>query len=210
MTSFARAERPALCDTLEAVGPDAPTLDAGWAARDLAAHLVLRESRPDAAPGILLTLLGGWTDRVQRSLARRPWPELVQQLRDGPPRWSPFALPALEEKAGLVELFVHHEDVRRAQPGWEPRVLGQGLDDALWERLRPMARMLYRKAPATVVLRRDGGGEARAGRGGDAQVVVAGPAQELLLHAFGRGTHARVRVEGDPDVVARVAERLGV
>lgn len=34
-------------------GPDAPTLGAGWKTRDLAAHLVVRESRPDAAAGVI-------------------------------------------------------------------------------------------------------------------------------------------------------------
>lgn len=59
MTAFARSERLALCETLRAVGPDAPTLCEGWLTRDLAAHLVLRESRPDAAPGIVVSALAG-------------------------------------------------------------------------------------------------------------------------------------------------------
>ena len=48
-----RAERAAMCDTFEAVGPDAPTLCDGWLTADLAAHLIVREHRPDAMPGIL-------------------------------------------------------------------------------------------------------------------------------------------------------------
>ena len=59
MTRYARPEREALCDLLTDLGPEAPTLCAGWRTRDLAAHLVLRERRPDAAPGILLPLLAG-------------------------------------------------------------------------------------------------------------------------------------------------------
>ena len=47
-------ERAALCDTLEKYGPDAPTLCAGWLTLDLAAHLVAREARSDAAIGLVL------------------------------------------------------------------------------------------------------------------------------------------------------------
>ena len=65
MTRHARSERLALCRTLERVGPDAPTLCPPWRTRDLAAHLVLRERRPDAAPGIWLRAAAGRTRRVQ-------------------------------------------------------------------------------------------------------------------------------------------------
>src|SRR5262249_60545235 len=44
----------ALCDTLERVGPAAPTLCEGWTTADLAAHLVVRERKPLAGPGIVL------------------------------------------------------------------------------------------------------------------------------------------------------------
>ena len=47
-------ERAALCDTMEKVGPDAPTLCEGWLTIDLAAHLCAREARSDAAIGIVL------------------------------------------------------------------------------------------------------------------------------------------------------------
>ncbi len=108
MTNTARTERRALADTLERVGPDARTLCAGWNARDLAAHLVLRENRPDAAPGIVLPPLSRWTARVQTSMARRPFGELVETLRSGPPRWSPTRVPALDRTVNLAECLVHH------------------------------------------------------------------------------------------------------
>src|SRR5262249_52743320 len=40
---FDAVERAELCDLLDELGPDAPTLLDGWTTRDLAAHLVLRE-----------------------------------------------------------------------------------------------------------------------------------------------------------------------
>ena len=75
--AVARAERRGLCDLLLEVGPDAPTLCTGWTTRDLAAHLVVRESRPDASLGIVLPPLSGWTHRVQSGAARLDYAELV-------------------------------------------------------------------------------------------------------------------------------------
>lgn len=65
MTAASR-ERAALVNTMRAVGPDGATLCVGWTTRDLAAHLVLRERRPDAAAGILVPALAGYTARKQQ------------------------------------------------------------------------------------------------------------------------------------------------
>jgi uncharacterized protein (TIGR03083 family) len=59
--THARDERTALCDLLTELGPDQPTLCAGWQTGDLAAHLVLREHRPDAGAGVLGGPLSGYT-----------------------------------------------------------------------------------------------------------------------------------------------------
>ncbi len=113
--SFARDERSALCALLDETGPAAPTLCEGWRTLELAAHLVLRERRLDAAAGVLGGPLAGHTERVQRTLIERtPFPQLVAAIRSGPPRLSPFRIPGVDERANVVEYFVHHEDVRRA------------------------------------------------------------------------------------------------
>jgi uncharacterized protein (TIGR03085 family) len=171
----------------------------GWDTRDLAAHLVLREHRPDAGAGILGGPLAGYTRRVQRKLAERtPYPRLVEMIRNGPPRLSVFGLPGMDERINLVEYFVHHEDVRRAQPGWEPRELGQGLADVLWQRLG-MARFLLRKAPVGVELARDDHRGSRVRITAKARtpvVTVTGTPAELTMWAFGRADAARVRLDG--------------
>ena len=105
---YSQDERLALCVTLEKAGPDAPTLCAGWTTRDLAAHLVLRERRPDAAAGIPGGPLAGHTAKVQQRLAATPYPALLATIRSGPPRLSPFAIPALDERVNTVEFFVHN------------------------------------------------------------------------------------------------------
>ncbi|MBO0892359.1 MAG: TIGR03085 family protein, partial [Acidothermales bacterium] len=186
MTSLARTERSELCDVLTEVGPDAPTLCEGWRAADLAAHLVIRERRPDAVAGELIKPLAPRQDRIQRGYAGLPWARLVDLVRTGPPRWSPLAIPAVDGAVNTVEYFVHHEDVRRAQPGWEPRELSAQQQETLWRRLRSMSRLLLRRAAVGVALRRPDGAIWRA-RGGGSYVTLAGPPAELVLYAFGRG-----------------------
>ena len=125
---YSREQRLALCTTLEEAGPDAATLCAGWTALNLAAHLVLREHRLDASAGIPGGPLAGHTARVQDRLAsQKSFADLVDTIRNGPPRLSPWAIPALDERANTVEFFVHNEDVRRAAPDWKPREISAGL-----------------------------------------------------------------------------------
>jgi uncharacterized protein (TIGR03085 family) len=214
---YARDERLALCALLDEVGPREPTLCEGWTTLDLAAHLVLREHRPDAGAGILGGPLARYTRRVQRRLAERtPYPRLVETIRGGPPRLSMFGLPGMDERANLIEYFVHHEDVRRARPDWEPRELDRGLADALWQRLG-MARLLLRKAPVGVELARDDAPEPGPGRHGGSRVritakartpvvTVIGSPAELTMWALGRTGAARVRLDGGAAEVASLSE----
>jgi uncharacterized protein (TIGR03085 family) len=198
-STVAAGERRALCNLMDEVGPEVPTLCVGWTARDLAAHLVVRESRPDVAGGILLPALARYTDRVQSSIAQRPWTELVDRVRSGPPWWSPWRLPWVGDLGNTMEFFVHHEDVRRARTGWEPRPADSRRAGVLWGLLRA-ARVLYRKSPVGVALRTPDGSE-RTARRGERSVTVVGSPEELTLHAFGRD-QAIVDIEGDQVAVA--------
>lgn len=198
--TLAASERDELCTLMDRLGPDAPTLCAGWTTRDLAAHLVVRESRPDVLLGILLPPLSSYTVRVQRGIARQPFPNLVERIRTNPPRWSVFGLPWLGDKINTMEFFVHHEDVRRARPGWEPRVAAARRAETLWGLLGWVAWMLYRNSPVGVVLRTPDGWQ-RTVRGGPRRVAVVGAPEELVLHAFGR-EQAMIEIEGDPVDVA--------
>jgi uncharacterized protein (TIGR03085 family) len=204
----ARDERSALCDLLTELGPNRPTLCAGWQTADLAAHLVLRERRPDAGAGVMGGPLAGYTRRVQDRLrTKTSFPRLVELIRIGPPRLSMFALPGMDERANLVEYFVHHEDVRRAQPDWEPREIRVGLADELWRRLR-LARLMLRRAPVGVELVRadapaagDGGRVRITARARTPVVTVAGSPAELTLWTMGRTGAAQVRMDGsDADI----------
>jgi uncharacterized protein (TIGR03085 family) len=195
-------ERAALCDLFSELGPDEPTLCEGWQTRDLAAHLVVRERRPDAAVGIMFAPLAGHTKRVQDSYAAKPWAELVDLVRTGPPALSPTRIPAVDKAVNSVELFIHHEDVRRAQPDWKPRDPDPERDAVTWAGVTRAGKMTLRRSPVGLVLRRPDGEEAVAKRGPNT-VILAGEPGELLLFAFGRDA-VHVDFEGEQTSIAVV------
>ncbi|HEY2450984.1 MAG TPA: TIGR03085 family metal-binding protein, partial [Mycobacterium sp.] len=172
-----------------------------WNTRDLAAHLVVRERRLDATPGITVPFLADYTAKVQNKVAdSTSWDDLVELVASGPPVYSPFRL--LDAVANLGEMFIHHEDVRRAVDGWQPRVLDSSTAKPLRRQLGLMSRLMLTKMPAQVVLRTPAGEQiARVGRG-DA-VVVTGEPQELLLFVAGRDA-VRLEFDGDPQAIAAV------
>ncbi|MEW2566401.1 TIGR03085 family metal-binding protein [Streptomyces sp. NPDC047070] len=205
MSTHAKRERLLLADLLEAEGPDAPTLCEGWNTRDLAAHVVVRERRPDAAGGILIKQLASRLDRVMAEFTAKPYEELIQLIRTGPPRFSPFNLKQIDEASNAIEFYVHTEDVRRARPEWVPRVLDPVFQDALWSRLERIARMMGRGAPTGLVLRRPDGQTVVAHKGTPVVTVTGDPA-ELVLFAHGRQSVADVEVDGDKDAIAKLQE----
>ncbi|WP_433294398.1 TIGR03085 family metal-binding protein [Pseudonocardia sp. CA-142604] len=201
--SLASNERAGICDEFERVGPERPTLCEGWSTRDLLAHLLVRERQPWAAPGIVVPVLAPVTEWAMRGFDNVPWGEMVGQLRSGPPVWSPFRIGNLDELANGIELFVHHEDVRRGEPGWEPRQPDAERDGALWSAITRMGRRLYRHSPVGIALRRPSGDQYVITTGSGLVTIVGEPA-ELVLHAFGRDA-VRVELEGDAAAVAAVA-----
>ena len=196
--SLAGCERADLLALMASLGPDAPTLCDGWTTHDLAAHLLARDRRPLALPGLLVPPLHALTAYYERDARRTPYEDLLKKLRKGPPFWSPVALPA----ANVHELFVHHEDVRRPQ-GLGARDLDRELQDALWERLFVVGPAFTRRGEGLgVTLVTPGARTLRVRRGPDA-VVLRGEVGELFLWLFGRRAAAEVSVEGTPDAVAR-------
>ena len=168
----------------------------------MAAHLLARDIRPDALPGMVVPAAQGWTDRVQRGLGESvPYRDCVRRLRRGPPPLSAGRLP-VGWRADLHEWFVHHEDVRRAN-GSGPRPDGSDqrrLDDAAWAVLPLFGPLLARRVDATVVLVSEDGRRRRVRRG-PSTVEVHGRPSEMLLALFGRRQVAIVNAIGDPEAV---------
>jgi uncharacterized protein (TIGR03085 family) len=199
---LAARERAALADLLEELGPDAPTCCEGWTTAHLAAHLVTRDRRPDTMPGFALetTPVGrpfaAWSHRAEDRLrAGTPYADLVARVRSGPPRWLPTAWPPVAAVVDTAEYAIHHEDVRRAQPGWAPRELPREAQDLLWGNVVFFGRAAVGRVPGALVLRRsDAPGVQRRYGSGTPETVVEGEPLELLLWASGREDVARVDV----------------
>ena len=211
MTNQAQRERAALSDTLLAVGPEAPTLCEGWLARDLAAHLVLREHRPLASVGIWAAPMRSYTQKVQDELAAQPWEDLVALVRAHPPRWSPAGWSTkVEQLVDGGELFIHHEDLRRGDGVPRPRELSREDQDALWATLRGTGKLAFRKSPVGVIIDVPGR-ESTPIKGGDRTVTIRGAVGEVLLASSGRARAAEIDLLGRPEDVARLqATPLGL
>jgi uncharacterized protein (TIGR03085 family) len=202
--TYSQDERLALAALLEETGPQAPTLCEGWQARDLLAHLVLRERKPVAGAGVLGGPLSGYTARVQEGyLNRYSFSELITLFRSGPPGLSLFAIPGADEAANTVEHFVHHEDVRRGAPGWTERELAPGLSDELWKRLKS-ARLFLRRAPTGVVLAKKGSDQRITAKNATPSVTVTGTPAELTMWSMGRAGAANVTFDGPDEAVTRL------
>ena len=200
---IAQQERAALVTTMRGVGPEQPTLCGDWTTRDLAAHLVITGAaarRRAGHPGARSS--PDYTERVQNQVAaENDWNVLLDQIASGPPLLSPFKL--LDPFVNVAEMFIHHEDVRRAVSGWEPRELDAATTAALARQVGLMSRMTMSKTPARVSLRTpDGKTLATVGKG--PAVVVTGDPGELLMFISGRD-EAKVEFAGDDAAVERGA-----
>lgn len=212
MTTFARRERAALCNTLRAVGPDAPTLCTGWAARDLAAHLVVREHAPIGGLGIWVGALAGYTERLQAELANQPWEQLIDQVAARPALWHPARLTQrIEHIFDDGEMFIHHEDLRRGDGIARPRDLTPEDEETLWQVLTGTGRLAFRKSKVGIVVDAPGHERVQLHQHGDRTVTLRGAVGEVLLAAYGRARAAEVEVDGNAqDVAALGASALGL
>jgi uncharacterized protein (TIGR03085 family) len=202
-TSLARRERQALCDLALTLDAEAPTLCGDWDLSMLLAHLIVRERRPLVAAGIMIPQLAGMTDRAMAKEAAKGVPAMVRTLRKPP--LTPYSLPVVERFTQTLEYFVHHEDIRRAQPGWAPRELPADDVEELWTLVRRSGAYLGRGLPVPVRLARsDRPGTSAAFTKGPDPVVVTGPVGELVLWAFGRTAFQDVTFDGPPEGVARL------
>ena len=195
------AERSAVAATLEVVGPAAPTLAGSWSALDVAAHLVSLDrlhglptflGRTIVARGVRLNdSLGRFAETGFRRERDRGFGNLTAALRGSPPS-------LLQRESivgvGLVEVFVHHEDIRRAN-GLPPRASPHELSAAIPWLLRYQQRRLGEVA---LLVETDSGGRHRAGNG-RTEVRLAGDVGEVVLWLAGRRIVSNAQLTGDAD-----------
>ena len=206
--SLHRVERAELLETFRRAGPDAPTLCEDWPVRTLAAHLVVSEQYA----GLPMTvsypvwrvvgartgaaLRNSITGPMLRNMARaeaRGWDWLIARLEVGPPR--PFALRMIAE-VRLLEEFVHHEDVRRAN-GEGPRPENPQLANRLVDAMLTISRVDQFALPRQGIEVSLPDGRSYVLGKGAARTRVSGPAGEVLLWLAGRGAAARVHASGE-------------
>jgi uncharacterized protein (TIGR03085 family) len=208
---LAQLERRRLCDLLLEVGPDHPTLCEGWLTADLAAHLVIRERKPLATPGIVLGgRAAGYTERVQNATRDgSPYPALVEQIRQGPPR----LIRPLDGAINLSEYFIHHEDVRRGAGTTTPRTpeeIGE-IEDALWAMQGRRTRFLTRTLDDIDLTLATPDGETKPIGGGSRPVTIRGRSGEITLFLAGRREAADVELTGATEAVDEVRTgKLGI
>jgi uncharacterized protein (TIGR03085 family) len=199
-------EHRALADTLTAVGPGAPTLFEGWTTTELAAHL----ASLDALGGVVLFLgrqmitrlhprpTNGSRQLAARALARaeaKGYGWCTDRVR------SPRRLPMRAGGApvAIFEVYVHHQDVLRADPSLADRAAPPELATCL-----PWLLTFHAKRLDGIELVVDtGDGEERAGQG--QPVAIRGEVGEVVLWLAGRSPSCCVEVDGDPTLLDRVA-----
>lgn len=208
MRSTEVAERVRFTDLMLEVGPDAPTLCAGWSARDLAAHMVVIE-HPEAWIGAgdsrRFALANRLCDRVVAGQLSKSWAEQVERVRRGPIA-GPFAWRTVREQMYIREYLIHHEDLRRAN-GLGPRRNVPELQAIAWDKATTVGRFALKRAAlpddlGLTLVRSDG--ERFAVRPGPVAIEVRGEPIELLLFAFGRREAADVELHGPDDAIARL------
>ena len=188
--TLARRERTALVETMRAAGPDAPTLCEGWTTRDLAAHLVVREGRPDVAAGVVVPALAARLEELRLRETERRCDELLEKIAAGAPWYSPLRY--ADSIANTAEYLVHHEDVLRAGGTWELRRFGAEDLERIWALATTVARASLRKVRARVDLRTPPdmrltkAGAVSTGAALAPLVSITAEPTELLLWAFGR------------------------
>jgi uncharacterized protein (TIGR03085 family) len=195
--SLAARERAELASLALSVGASAPTMCAGWTVKDLVVHLLVRERRPLAAVGNLVPALSSVSARAASSLASRDLASLVAQLRS-----VPLALSVVDPVINGMEMFVHHEDVRRAQSSWTVRSLSGGDERQLWLAATMVGRMQARRAGVPLVI--ESGSRRSVLRNGPSPVLISGPVSEVLLFLCGRSSVASVSFDGPADAIERV------
>jgi uncharacterized protein (TIGR03085 family) len=201
---FDAIEREQLCDLLAELGPHAPTLIAPWTTHDLAAHLVLREHDFLAAPGLAVPgLWSRFAARRQLALKQTDFSKLVATVRSGPPRGF-FRVGWVRRGPNLNELFVHHEDVRRAN-GLGSRAIPFAEDAALFRNAARARWFLSRRLRgAGLELVWAGTDHVVRARRGKPIARVHGLPGELLLFLFGRRDVADVELTGPRDAIEAV------
>lgn len=204
MRSGQHDEREAFARTFLTHGPESPTILPGWDAEDLLEHLIERER---SAHLLIGARVPGPSRRraaqVRAAWREQPWEDRIEAFRKGPGRFSPAG--TVDRLSGQGELLIHHEDLRRAQPGWQARRLPVEAAADAWRAVGLMAPLAMRVRAEVTLVSPLGGRQFRSRRAAGS-LRVHGEPLELLLWISGRDEVARVRVHGDEGALRALRE----
>jgi uncharacterized protein (TIGR03085 family) len=202
--SLAQSERAQLADLFVTLGPDQPTLCEGWDTKDLLVHLLVRERSVLGAVGNQVSALQSFTEKASAEYAKKPWPELIEEYRSGPPAWNPTGWGPLDDIANGGEMFIHHEDARRGQVGWEPRVYDAETAAALDKMAASgLSKMALRKSSVGVVAELPT--RTVTLKAGEPVVTVTGDPGEVVLWISGRDA-VRLEFSGDETAIETLSK----
>ena len=221
VTALRKRERADFVATLRDLGPDGPTLCAGWSAFDIAAHIAVSEQAfgvplfvfngvrrvlPGRLTRLLVVRAQSSGERLNARARARGWDAVLGRLDAGPPRLYRLGSVA---HLRMVEEWIHHEDVRRGA-GLPARPMSPAFEAALWQAGRCVAQVPeFRVGRAGIEL--DAGAGRRLLIGDTApRIRVSGPPGELLLYLVGRGDAAEVTLTGDSSAIRSVEPSLRV
>ena len=148
-----------------------------------------------------------------RAIKHQAWPDLVQEVRDGPPIYSPTRVGQVDEWVNLIEFFIHHEDVLRAGIGAQGprRAIPAAEQQALWTALERMAKLMFRRSSVGAELIAPQGRIVAKRATPRGSVAIEGGPGELLLAAYGRRAQADITSRGSDDAVEALwSSKLGL
>jgi uncharacterized protein (TIGR03083 family) len=195
------AERAALADSLEAVGPHARTACGDWTAFDLAAHVVAAERaagafafcvRVLAARGVKFRPSPQVVSWAIRREGRDGYLALIRRLRQRSPRL--LLTPAVAAST-LFEVWMHHDDLTRAN-GLAHDTPGH-LVDAIPFLMRYQASHL---PTARLIVRTTDNHELAFGSVAGPTAVVTGPAPDLVRWLAGRRPMTAPNIQAQPAI----------
>jgi len=199
------AERALLADSLETVGPKAPTSCGDWSAFDLGAHVVAGEWAA-GVPAFCIRALGARgvqfhprpraVEQFIERTRRRGFPAVIEHLRRPSPR---LLLTGPVAASTLFELWMHHDDLTRANnlPHGTPTHLGRAIP--------ALVRYHRHRLPAArLTIRATDGQHWIVGDTAHPPAVVAAPTADLIRWLGGRPPRAALDIVADPAIAPRL------
>jgi uncharacterized protein (TIGR03085 family) len=206
----AQDERALLADSLETVGPAAPTGCGKWTAFDLGAHVVAGEWAA-GLPAFCVRALGARgvefhpkpqaVDQFIDRSRRHGFPAVIRRLRRRCPR---LLLTKPVVASTLFEVWMHHDDLTRAND------LAHATPAHLGEAIPALIRYHARRMPAAqLIIRATDGRDWTFGHAANPPAKIAGHTADLVRWLGGRQPLTALDIHADPTITEQLRDFVG-